>query len=171
MQIFQIYAVAADNLLVLIIILQSLFILRDWLQKQFVLFVLQIFIYLFFLNRYLILSLSTKFSILIYTLYWAATVFCIIYKTSTALKISIRIDNLFLINIISLYAAVYLSILADALEISLSNLRYIYNSVELITGAFATAHVDLSATIGKKNSIDLLFQIFGLTISLLLYII
>lgn len=125
----------------------------------------------FFFNWYLILSLYIRFSVVIYILYWTVTVFCILYKILTASKISIRVENLFLINIISLYIAVYLSILVDAFEISLLNLRYIYNSVKLITEAFATAYIDLSATTETKELINLSIQIFELTVNFLLYII
>jgi len=145
--------------------------LQDWLQKQLILFVLQIFIFFFFLDRYLILNLYIRFSVVVYILYWTVTIFCILYKISTASEISICVENLFLINIISLYTAVYLSIFADTLRISLSNLRYIYNSVKLITETLATVYVGLSATIETKELIDLSIQIFGLTISFLLYII
>ncbi len=145
--------------------------MQDWLQKQLILFVLQIFIFFFFLDRYLILNLYIRFSVVVYILYWTVTIFCILYKISTASEISICVENLFLINIISLYTAVYLSIFADTLRISLSNLRYIYNSVKLITETLATVYVGLSATIETKELIDLSIQIFGLTISFLLYII
>jgi len=116
------------------------------------------------------LNLFTRFSVLIYILYFAITIFYILYKISTTSEINICIENLFLINTIFLYTTIYLSILVNTLEISLSNLRYIYNSVKFITKAFATIYIDLSATIDKKNLIDLLFQIFELTIRLLLYI-
>lgn len=170
MQIFQIYAVVADGLLALIIVLQSLSILQDWLQKQIALFILQILVYLFFLDRYIILDLCIRFSVIVYTLYWTATVFCILYKTLTVSKISICLENLLLINSISLYAAVYLSMLVDAFEISLFNLRYLYSSVDLITEALATVYVGLNATTDTKDLIDLSVQIFDLTVSLLLYI-
>ncbi len=59
----------------------------------------------------------------------------------------------------------------DTFRISLSNLHYIYSSVELITEIFATIYIDLSTTTGTKELIDLLIQIFELTVNFLLYII
>ncbi len=171
MQIFQIYAAAAGGLLALIIILQSLSALRDWLQEQLAPFVLRILVYPFFLGRHLILGPCTRFSVVVHALYWAATVFCILYKTSTASEISIRVGNLSLINAIPLYAAVHLSMLADALRMSLPNLRHVHGSVGLMTGALATAHVGLSATTGTKGLIDSPVQIFGLAVSPLLHVV
>jgi len=79
-----------------------------------------------------------------------------LYKTLIASKISICIENLFLINIISLYITIYLNIFVNALKISLLNLRYIYSLIEFITKVFATIHIDLSATIKTKKLINLL---------------
>lgn len=77
------------------------------------------------------------------------------YKTLTVLEISICIKNLFLINTIFLYIAVYLSILVNTLEIFLLNLRYIYSLIELIIKIFATIYINLNATIEIKELIDL----------------
>ncbi len=167
MQIFQIYAAAAGGLLALIIILQSLSTLRDWLQEQFAPFILQILVYPFFLGRHLILGPCTRFSVVMHTLYWAATVFCTLYKTSTASEISMRVGNLSLINAIPLYAAVHLSTLADALGMSLPTLHHVHGSVGLMTGALAIAHVGLNAKSRMNGLIDSPVQIFGLAVGLM----
>ncbi len=83
-------------------------------------------------------------------------VFYILYKTLIVSKISICVENLFLINTISLYATIYLSILVNTLRIFLLNLRYIYNLVRLIIGTFATIYIDLSAITKTKKLINLL---------------
>lgn len=134
-------------------------------------FVLQILVYPFFLDRHLILGSCTRFSVVMHALYWAATIFYILYKTSTASEISICVGNLFLINAIPLYAAVHLNMLVDALGMSLPNLRHVHGSMGLMTRALATTHVDLSATTGAKGLIDSSVQIFGLAISLLLHVV
>ena len=71
-------------------------------------------------------------------------------------KINICVENLFLINIISLYATIYLSMLVNTLKMSLLNLRYIYNLVKLIIEAFTTIYVDLNTTTRTKKLINLL---------------
>jgi len=61
-----------------------------------------------------------------------------------------------LINIISLYIAIYLSMLVDALKIFLLNLYYIYNLVKLIIKILAIIYIDLNTITKTKELIDLL---------------
>ena len=61
-----------------------------------------------------------------------------------------------MINIISLYIAIYLSMLVDALKIFLLNLYYIYNLVKLIIKILAIIYIDLNTITKTKELIDLL---------------
>jgi len=66
-----------------------------------------------------------------------------------------RVGNLFLINVISLYVAVHLSTLVDALKMFLSTLYHVHDLVRLMIEALAIAHVDLNAKLRMNDLINL----------------
>ncbi len=78
------------------------------------------------------------------------------YKILIASKISIYVENLFLINAISLYTTIYLNIFINTFKIFLLNLCYIYSLVEFIIEILTTIYIDLSATIKTKKLINLI---------------
>ncbi len=87
------------------------------------------------------------------------------YKTSSIANINVCLNNLSLINVISLYATIYLSALVDALSILLTVFCGFHNSVELIIDALTTAYVNISINLKSDSSIQSLPKIFEYTIS------
>jgi hypothetical protein len=76
-----------------------------------------------------------------------------LYKTSNITNINICLGNLFLINVISLYATIYLSVLVDALSMLLIAFRELYDLIKLIIDAFIVAHVSVNVNLKGDNSI------------------
>ncbi len=87
------------------------------------------------------------------------------YKTSSIADINICLNNLSLINTISLYATIYFSVLVDALSILLTAFCKFYGSVELIIGALTAVYVSISINFKSDDSIQSLSRIFEYTIS------
>jgi hypothetical protein len=165
MQAFQIYAAAAGGLFALIVVLQLLRSLRGWVQEEFAPLLLKLLVYPFFLRRHRVLGPWTRLNALTQMLYWAATVFCALYKTSSMADINVRLGNLSLINAIPLYATIHLSALADALSMSLTAFRGLHGSVGLMTGALTAAHVGVSVNLKGDGSTQSLPRIFGYAVS------
>lgn len=161
MQVFQIYAAAAGGLFALIVVLQILRSLRGWVHEEFAPLLLKFLVYPFCLRRHRFLGPWTRLSALTQMLYWAATVFCALYKTSSMADINVRLGNLSLINAIPLYATVHLSALADALGMSLTAFRGLHGSVGFMTGALAAAHVGVSVNLKGAGSSQSLPKLFG----------
>lgn len=165
MQAFEIYAAAAGGLFALIVILQLLRCLRGWIHEGFSPLLLKFLVYPFFLRRHQILGPRTRLSILVQIFYWAATVFCALYKTSSMADVNVRLGNLSLINAVPLYATIHLSALADALSMSLTAFRGLHGSVGLMTGALTAAHVGVSINLKGDGSTQSLPRTFGYAVS------
>lgn len=65
------------------------------------------------------------------------------------ININIRLNNLFLINVISLYVTIHLSALVNALNMSLIAFREFHNLIRFIIDALIVAHV--SVNVNFKN--------------------
>ena len=86
-------------------------------------------------------------------LYWIAIVFCALYKTLSITNINICLSNLFLVNIIFLYAKIYLSALIDALSMLLIVFRKFYDLIKLIINAFIVIYVNINVNLKSDDSI------------------
>ncbi len=68
-------------------------------------------------------------------------------------NINVRLSNLFLINVISLYATIYLSAFVNVLNMLLIAFRELYNLIKLIIDAFIIAHVSVNVNLKSDDSI------------------
>jgi len=68
-------------------------------------------------------------------------------------NINVRLGNLFLINVISLYATIYLNAFVNVLSMSLIAFRELYDLVRLMIDAFIVAHVDVNVNLKSDDLI------------------
>jgi len=88
-----------------------------------------------------------------------------LYKISSIADINVRLNNLSLINVISLYATIHFSILIDVLSMLLTVFRKLHGSIELIIGALIAAYVNVSINLKSDDSTQSLSRIFEYAIS------
>ena len=140
MNIIQVYAVVADDILFAFFLINLLSYLAS-LWKHISLFTLKHLIYLYFLYRHRFIDSYSRAELLTQAIYLTANLFYLSFRVSSATKTNIRVETLSLVNMISLFTSPSLSFLIDRLGVFLQIYRCAYHSVDFITITLVLIHV------------------------------
>jgi len=101
--------------------------------------------------------------------YITANLYCFKFWKLTTTKVGIRVANLALINMISLFFGIYLSFLANRFIISLKTFRIIHRLVDMMSFVFVLFHILVVVVHGAGTFfLSVLKNLYGLIIMFLI---
>ncbi len=168
MNVTQIYATVANDFFFVFIIVNLLF-RTVWFREKISLFTFKHLTYLYFLNRHRLLNSWSRINVLIQLIYITINVFCLSFRVFTISKTDLQVENLSLVNMISLFADAHFSFLTDLLEFSLNSYRRVHRSTRLMTFALNLFHVLVIVINRTTFSLKVSKHLFELIVSLCCY--
>ncbi len=168
MNVTQIYATVASNFFFVFIIVNLLLRTMQF-QKKISLLTFKHLTYSYFLNCHRLLSSWSQINVLIQLIYIMINVFCLSFRVFTISKADLQVENLSLVNMISLFADAHLSFLTDLLEFSLNSYQRVHRSTKLMTFALNFFHVLVVVINQTTFSLKVSEHLFELIVSLCCY--
>jgi len=140
MNVTQIYiTITSDFFFVFIIV--NLLLCTLWFRKKISLLMFKHLTYSYFLNCHWLLSSWSWINVLIQLIYIMINVFCLSFRVFMIFKADLQVENLSLVNMISLFANIHLSFLTDLLEFSLNSYQRVHRLTRLMTFTLNLFHV------------------------------
>ena len=168
MNVIQIYITVANDFFFVFIIVNLLSCTMQF-QEKISLLTFKHRTYLYFLNRHRLLSSWSWINVLIQLIYIMINVFCFSFRVFMIFKADLQVENLSLINMISLFADAHLSFLTDLLELSLNSYWRVHRLTKLMTFALNLFHVLVVVINRITFSLKVSEHLFELIVSLCCY--
>ncbi len=140
MKIAQIYVIVADDVFLVLIIIQG-FSFIQWILQSIVIIIFKYLIYLFIVRRHRSLDSWTLVDVLLQLLYISLNVFCVTFRVTSFNEVEDRAEILSIINMMSLFFDLHLSFLVNLLSLSLFSYRRIHFFAEIMSFALVTLHL------------------------------
>ncbi len=168
MNVTQIYATVASDFFFVFIIVNLLSRTMQF-RKKISLLTFKHLTYLYFLNHHQLLSSWSWINVLIQLIYIMINVFCLNFQVFTIFKADLQVENLSLVNMISLFADAHLSFLTDLLKFSLNSYWCVHRLTKLMTFALNLFHVLVVVINRITFSLKVSEHLFELIVSLCCY--
>jgi hypothetical protein len=168
MDVSEIYALAADGLFVLIMLVNCLASLSENVRDVLLPSALRHLVYPFLISRHRLLGPCTRLRALLQAIYWGLAASASTYGTHSFAALGVRAGTLSLVNAAMLYSGLQLGFLADALGLRLPTVRWLHGSIGLVSWALALLHVIINITGNGQMGLDTSSRVYGLMVSRIL---
>ncbi len=168
MNVTQIYATVANDFFFVFIIVNLLSCTMQF-RKKISLFTFKHLTYSYFLNHHWLLNSWSWINVMIQLIYITINVFCFSFRVFMISKADLQVENLSLVNMISLFADVHLSFLTDLLESSLNSYWRVHRLTRLMTFALNLFHVLIVVINWITFSLKVSEHLFELIVNLCCY--
>ena len=129
MNVIQVYAIAADDVFLLLLIVKSVSSVQQVLCALVILMIKHL-IYSFIVRRHRLLKSWSRVDVLLQLVYFTINIFCMTFRVIFVKDVEVRAEILAMINMTSFFFEFHLSFLTDILEIFLFNHRRIHRMMK-----------------------------------------
>jgi hypothetical protein len=166
MEITAIYAIAAGGILTTLLFNRTVHLLAP-LRGILSVLVSKHLTYPYFLNRHRFVGSWTRADVIICVTYIAANFFCLLFAVPSSLEISYRAGKLSLVNMVFLFTAPHLGLLADILGVSLRLCRNIHRFTAWMGTLLLIIHILIVTLVDRVDfSLGVVNNIFAVIVSL-----
>jgi hypothetical protein len=168
MEITLVFGIAIGGIFLSLALFKIRHRIRQFLEV-FLLWIEKHFVYPQCLRRHRYLGPWSRADVLLQSVYFATSVFCLIYKVPSISKAGLRAANLSLINLIPLFSGPSFSVLTDLLGVSLVTFRRFHRLAGVMSFVLLAFHAITVVVSRTSFSLHVPENLWGLIVSFNLF--